>query len=224
MAITATASTAASTITARRPSWGDMKKYYPATNVPKEVLYDQMLAGRFKKLYLNPDYENTCAVRMSYALNRSGLKLGKAPSQDGSVQANDGYLYWIRVSDLSPYLVKQFKGADEELNLPSISLSLIDDDKALKIKAEERVKLAQRWLDTKLSGRNGIVVFTVGGWQGATGHFTLWDGTAKTLAFAAPHDNPDDFLYYFWLTERRKLPKGRRVLIQLQSVKFWELK
>jgi hypothetical protein len=201
-----------------------MKKHYPAADIETKVLYDQMLKGRFKRLYLNPAYENTCAVRMSYALNRSGLPLGKAPSKDGDVDASDGYLYWIRVSDLSPYLQKQFKGADEELVLPAIPATLINDNAALSVRFKARVKLAEDWLASKLAGRRGIVVFNVGGWFGATGHFTLWDGTEKTLAYAAPHDNPNNALYYFWLTERRDLKDGTQVLIQLLSVKFWELK
>lgn len=201
-----------------------MKKYYPAANIETEVLYDEMLKGRFTHLYMTAAYENTCAVRMSYALNRSGLKLGNAPSNGGEIAANDGFLYWIRVSELSPYLEKQFKGADEELTLPVIPATLIDDDAELAVRFKARVKLAEDWLAARLAGRRGIVVFKVGGWVGATGHFTLWDGTDRTLAYAAPHDDPTNKLYYFWLTERRQLANGSRVLIQLVSVKFWELK
>jgi hypothetical protein len=57
-----------------------MEKHYPASGVKTPVLYDQMIGGRFKDLYQHSAYKNTCAVRMSYALNRSGLKLGSANS------------------------------------------------------------------------------------------------------------------------------------------------
>lgn len=225
MAITATAGSASATITARRPSWADMKKHYPASNISAAVLYDQMIGGKFKRLYLEPSYKNTCAVRMSYALNRSGLKLGEAPSTDGSPQGPDGFKYWIRVADLSPFLARHFKGADEELTLPVIPKSLIGDNDALRVKFTERVKLAQAWLDTKLAGRNGIVVFKVDGWgTNATGHFTLWDGTAKTLAYANGNDDPNSGgNYYFWLAQFADTENGT-ALIQLLSVKFWELK
>lgn len=201
-----------------------MQKHYPAGHVKTEVLYNQMLGGRFKNAHLNPAYENTCAVRMSYALNRSGLKLGAAPSSGGDITAPDGYRYWIRVSDLKPYLVKQFRGADEELKLPAIPAALIGNPSAMSAQFKSRVAQAKAWLDDKLAGRNGIVVFDVTGWGNATGHFTLWNGVEMTLAYAAPHDNPNNNEYYFWLTELREKQDGSEYLVQVVSVKFWELK
>jgi hypothetical protein len=224
VSLTASAGNVSTTITARRPSWADMERHYPASDISTVALYDQKLGGPFKNLHLDPAYENTCAVRMSYALNRSGLKLGAAPSKGGAVLAPDGFRYWIRVSDLKPYLIKQFKGADEELKLPAIPSSLIADSAAMTVQFKKRVAQAQAWLDTKLANRKGIVVFDVTGWGNATGHFTLWNGASKTLAYAAPHDNPQDNFYYFWLTELREKKDGSKYLIQVVSVKFWELK
>lgn len=224
MAIIARAANASATITARRPSWADMARHYPASDISTPRLYDEMIGGSFAGLYRNPAYENTCSVRMSYALNRSGLTLGAAPSQGGHLVGADGYRYWIRVSDLKLHLSKQFKGADEELALPVISPGLIDDVDALSAKFKERVALAKAWLERALSNRRGIVVFNVTGWSNASGHFTLWDGTSRTLAYAAPHDDPDNNEYYFWLTSLNELENGTRRLVQLVSVKFWELK
>jgi hypothetical protein len=201
-----------------------MEKHYPASGVKTPVLYDQMIGGRFKDLYQHNAYKNTCAVRMSYALNRSGLKLGTAPSKGGNIVGGDGYLYWIRVSDLKPYLIKRFKGADEELKLPAIPAALIGDSGAMSTQFKERVKLAKAWLDAKLADRKGIVVFDVSGWGDASGHFTLWNGAAKTLAYAEPHDNPENNMYYFWLTSLEELDDGTKFLVQVVSVKFWELK
>jgi len=222
LAITATAPGVTAAITARRPSWADMSKHYPDKNVTTEVLYDTMLGGKFKQLYKHPAYGNTCAVRMSYALNRSGLKMGTAPSNDGDVTAPDGYKYWIRVSDLKPHLIKQFKGADEELTIPLIPAALIKDVPAMQQKYIERRRLVQAWLDAKLAGRHGIVVFNVTGWGDATGHFTLWDG--KSLAYATGHDSPADNTYYFWLTQLGTDKNGKQFLVQASSIKFWELK
>lgn len=161
---------------------------------------------------------------MSYGLNRSGLKMGEAPSKGGTVKGGDGYLYWIRVTDLKAHLSQQFKGADEELTLPIISASLLNDSAAMNAKFKERVRIAQAWLDTKLAGRNGIVVFNVSGWGDASGHFTLWDGNAKKLAYATSHDNPDNNMYYFWLTQFSEDTLGNKRIVQVNSVKFWELK
>ncbi|MEW6761429.1 MAG: T6SS effector amidase Tae4 family protein [Pseudomonadota bacterium] len=224
MAITATAPGVSASITARRPSWADMRKHYPDKNIRTEVLYDTMIGGRFKGAYKLAAYENTCAVRMSYALNRSGLKMGEAPSTDGSPKGADGYRYWIRVSDLKPHLIKQFKGADEELTLPTIPASMIGNVPAMREKYSKRRDLAQAWLDTKLAGRNGIVVFDVTGWGNASGHFTLWDGKAKSLAYANGHDSPADNTYYFWLTKLEEDKDGNQWLVQVSSIKFWELK
>lgn len=224
MPITARSGGTSARMEARRPSWADMETHYPTSMVKAPFLYDQMIGGGFKGLYKNAAYRNTCAVRMSYALNRSGLKLGTPPSPGGSITGGDGYIYWIRVSDLKPYLVQRFKGADEELQLPLIPASLINDLDTLTARFKERHKLANTWLDSKLAGRNGIVVFDVSGWSDASGHFTLWNGTSRKLAYAEAHDNPENNRYYFWLTDLAERPDGRNFLIQVASVKFWELK
>lgn len=201
-----------------------MSKHYPDSRITTQVLYDSMIGGKFKGLYRHPAYQNTCAVRMSYGFNRSGLKMGEATSKGGTVKGGDGYLYWIRVTDLKAHLSEQFRGADEELTLPPIPASLLNDSAAMSAKFKERVRIAQAWLDTKLAGRSGIVVFNVTGWGDASGHFTLWDGNAKNLAYATSHDNPENNLYYFWLTQFSEDANGNKRIVQVTSVKFWELK
>jgi hypothetical protein len=201
-----------------------MEKHYPGVGIKTPVLYDQMIGGRFNGLYKSAAYQNTCAVRMSYGLNRSGLKLGPPPSAGGSIQGEDGFVYWIRVSDLKPYLVKQFKGADEELRLPVIPTTLLGDMGAMGGLYKERVRPAKAWLDSRLGSRKGIVVFEVSGWGDASGHFTLWNGSTKKLAYAEGHDDPESNLYYFWLTSQKERADGTKILIQVVDVKFWELK
>lgn len=212
----------ATTATVQRPSWADMAEHYPASDVATATLYDHMIGGSFEGLYGDPAYANTCSVRMSYALNRSGLRLGAAPSPGGHLLGGDGYRYWIRVADLKAYLSRQFEGADEELTLPLIPSALIDDATALAARFDERVALAKAWLEAKLLNRKGIVAFDVVGWRSASGHFTLWDGTSETLAYAAPHDDPGNHDYYFWLTALGERDDGQ-TLIQVAAVRFWEL-
>jgi hypothetical protein len=221
--ITATAGTASASISPKRPSWADMKKHYPDASVTTPALYDTKVGGPFVKLYEQPGYQNTCAVRMSYGLNRSGLKLARAPSAGGSVQGGDGYWYWIRVSDLKRELSRRFRGADEELSLTMIPTSALNDNEAMSKLFKTRVKEAQAFIDTKLSGRSGIVAFEVSGWGDASGHFTLWDGSTKKLAYADGHDQSDNNSYYFWLTNLTQAGEQSR-LIQVVKVKFWELK
>lgn len=221
MPITATSGSATAAVVPHRPSWADMKKYYPDRGVQTPVLYDSQIGGKFVKLYAQQGYENTCAVRMSYALNRSGLKLPQAPGAGASIKGGDGYWYWIRVSDLKAELARRFKGADQELGLSVIPKTLLQDDTAMSKLFKQRVKEGQEFIDTKLAGKNGIVVFEVSGWGDASGHFTLWDGSARTLAYADGHDDPANNNFYFWLTQ---VDAARTRLVQVVRVKFWELK
>lgn len=224
LAITASAGNSTATIQARRPSWADMKKHYPDKSIKTAELYDVRLGGRFKHAYDIPAYKNTCAVRMSYGLNRSGLKLNKAPSNGGNLVGDDGYNYWIRVDDLTPELMARFKGCDEELRLKVAPNSMVENAEAVDKHYQERWEAARNFLDTKLAGRNGIVVFEVRGYANATGHFTLWDGVAKELAYAPGNDDPNTDTYYFWLTTVVKPLKGPLVLLQVSRIRFWELK
>ncbi|MBC7683802.1 MAG: hypothetical protein H7176_01070 [Bdellovibrionales bacterium] len=159
---------------------------------------------------------------MSYALARSGMKLSVAPSKDGSPKGGDGHMYWIRVNHLIAELKRRFKGADAELSLPPLPNKLLDDATLRKLTAERR-KLAQQLLDTKLAGKNGIVAFKVSGWGDAFGHFTLWDGATKKLAYATHYDDPASDNYYFWMSDYVNL-FGAILLTQTMKVFFWELK
>lgn len=220
MAITATSGGASAAITPNRPSWADMKKHYPDKSVATATLYDTKIGGKFVKLYDHPAYANTCAVRMSYALNRSGLKLGKVPTKGGSIDAPDKYLYWIRVSDLKKELESRFKGADEELALPLVTSAMIAEKPKAEAAFKDRVAKARAFLADKIGKRHGIVVFEVSGWGDASGHFTLWDGATQQLAYATDHDDDSNNKYYFWLT----ILTDDKKIIQTTKVKFWELK
>lgn len=151
MPIVATAGTATAAIAPRRPSWADMKAHYPSASVKTATLYDSMIGGKFVNLYKIKVYENSCAVRMSYALARSGMKLGLAPSENGSTKGGDGYTYWIRVNDLIAELKRRFKGADVELSLPPLPKKVLDDATLKKLIGERR-KMGQQLLDAKLNG------------------------------------------------------------------------
>ncbi|MYN29882.1 type VI secretion system amidase effector protein Tae4 [Duganella levis] len=196
-----------------------MQKNYPAGSVTTQTLYDSQIGGKFVRLYAQPGYENSCAVRMSYGLNRSGLTLAKGGG--ASIQGGDGYWYWLRVADLKAELARRFKGVDEELGLTVIPKTLLKDDAALALQIKERVRQGQEFIDTRLAGKNGIVAFEVSGWGDASGHFTLWDGSARTLAYADGHNDSGNTDFYFWLTQ---VDPERTRLIQTVRVKFWELK
>lgn len=219
----ATAGGITAQITPNRPSWADMYRYYPAENIPSSSFYP-MVSARYAQLAKeNPgDWENTCAARMSYALNRSGIKLKKALSTGGTIVGSDGYNYWIRVNDLKQFLRNSFKKPDIEFS-PKKTQQLFGKD------ADERINGVKNNVLNKISGMKGIIVFDVTGWSNASGHFTLWDG--KNLVYVGPgtHNDPNSSEYYFWfMREDISFSNSTgfltKVKAQTTHISFWELK
>ncbi|HCL5348818.1 TPA: hypothetical protein N3A45_003977 [Salmonella enterica subsp. salamae serovar [1],40:z35:e,n,x,z15] len=54
---------------------------------------------------------------MSYALNKSGVRLGSPPG-NGRVTGDDGVVYWLRVKELRRKLFKLFDDPDFHLLYP----------------------------------------------------------------------------------------------------------
>ena len=91
-------------------------------------------------------FTNACALRMSYALNYSGMSIPRGNWKTVSGADNKWYIY--RVKDLLTY----------------INHSLGKPDKVIKNPKPQ-----------DFSGLQGILIFNVS-WSDATGHATLWDG------------------------------------------------
>lgn len=197
-----------------RPSWKDMRANYLGEEVLSRDFYPMIsdeLAETASKF--PDDWANTCATRMSYALNRSGIRLGKAYSPGGTVVGADRLNYWIRVRDLKRFLSERFKGADvDHTPIPIMTLT----QASMNVRSQD----AYDNMINKIKGKRGIIVFDVTGWKDASGHFTLWDG--QNLVYVGPgdHNNPRSLEYYFWFY--RPSPSGN----PKQTVKtiFWELK
>lgn len=94
-------------------------------------------------------FQNACAIRMSYALNYSGVPIQPDSRWDTSSGA-DKKRYIFKVS----HLIKFLKS------------TLGNPDITVKSKADM----------SALQGEKGLVVFNVS-WSDATGHATLWDGS-----------------------------------------------
>ena len=92
-------------------------------------------------------FQNACAIRISYVLNKTGIRIPHQPGK--TVSGNDGHWYFYKVNDLVIYLKTIFDDPDEVIHIPTL----------------EKVALYK-----------GIIVFEVDGWDDATGHATLWDG------------------------------------------------
>jgi len=92
-------------------------------------------------------FENACAIRISYVLNKTGFKVPKLPDRTVSGKNGDWYIYRVQV--LIDYLHKVFGKPDITYVAPT---------------------------PEKLSTDKGILVFEVDGWYNATGHATIWNG------------------------------------------------
>lgn len=180
----------------KRPSWDDMKKFYPDTSTLTSELYNAIGGGLPENYKADPvNWENSCCIRMSRGLNYSGFTLPKAPSNGGTIYGKDKKKYWIRVKDLLGYLKTKFGKPEIEAKGGHTAVS-------------------------QFKGRKGIIVFEVSGWGNATGHFTLWDGQHLVYPGDPLHDDPSSEYYYFHM----KYTTINKKTVQTTKVYLWELK
>jgi hypothetical protein len=106
-----------------------------------------IIGGMVKVNIDSGDFQNACALRLSYALNKVGIKIS---SKDGKVSSGaDGKKYLYRINDVEK-LVKNNLYSTETLSGTTSS----DFDK-----------------------KQGIIVFRSCGWGNAAGHIDLYNGT-----------------------------------------------
>ncbi len=128
---------------ATRPGYSSLIKHYP-TGTVAEVL--ELIGGKVKA----NNFRNTCAIRISRALNYSGHAI---PALKGeTVSGADGHQYIFRVTTMKRYLTKTFGN-------PDFSGEPVDAPRALTL-------------------AKGIIAVDVSGWSDATGHVTLWSGVS----------------------------------------------
>lgn len=205
---------ASASIKPNRPSWADMIRNYPGENIPSKDFYPMISQALVSEVNKNPkDWQNTCATRMSYALNRSGIKLPRTPPI-ATIQGDDKFTYWIRVKELQKYLKDRFKGGDvEHKPIPIINFTAAS--------MQARAQDAHDNMINKITGKHGIVVFDVTGWNNASGHFTLWDGKSLVYVGDGYHNDPTSPEYYFWFYRQ---PLAGETPKQTIRTTFWELK
>lgn len=223
--VTATAGGSTASLKINRPSWKSMIDNYPNESTKSNDFYP-MVSEAWLKLATDEEtafsYANTCAGRMSYALNHSGFTLPKAPSVGGTMKGNDGLNYWLRVSDLIPYLKKKFGKGDVEF----VFSTLVDPDESKftqEIRDQRESEVYTNVLN-KIANKKGIIVFEVSGWGNASGHFTLWDGTNLVYVGDLRHNDNTLLNYYFWYAEWRENSNGIIKAIQTTKIIWWELK
>lgn len=142
------------------PLFGLLRPHFPGASVtPAEVA--ETIGGKVFLNYKNdPDYKNTCAIRLSRALNYAGEKHripGPTEAAKLGIAVNSGgdqrwYIY--KVNDLVKFLTSRY-GPPANIHRPA----------------------AGSWASA-ITGRRGIIHFRVIGWRRATGHIDLWDTDA----------------------------------------------
>lgn len=74
--------TAPATRTGLRPGYAALAVAYPMKSITRGQLYDELGIGELTAL---PQYENTCAIRLSHAVTKAGMAL-----RTGGLRINAG--------------------------------------------------------------------------------------------------------------------------------------
>jgi RHS repeat-associated protein len=120
---------------------------YPTSPVPGQTTIWNLIGGKVGQNGNSGAFQNSCAIRLSYALNQSGSKI---PFIKGiTVSGSNGDWYFFRVADLQNYL-------DSLLGMP-------------------QQFTPQNW-QSGIGDQTGILEFQ-NHWGDATGHFDLYNGS-----------------------------------------------
>lgn len=148
-----------------KPSFTMMWDAFPDhTNYPTLRDLHNFIGGSLTKNIDVPGFGpngNTCAVRMSRALNYGNFPVSAKLVKSlgiGTMIGADGMLYLFRVRELKTYLK---------------SALAVTPNKVTKD------------FSAAFGKKQGIIAFEVTGWSDASGHVTLWDGSA----FREAHDD-----------------------------------
>lgn len=162
-----------------RPSftvaWAASQRIYDPSNPTQKVA--QIVGGKVASNILpegqQGKWKNTCAVRMSYILNNSGLTIPYTPGK--TVSGADKNWYFFYVQDVIHFLKQSWGKPDLIAAYPPSN-------------------------GGELSKKKGIVMFEVTGWGDATGHATLWNGTQcyDHCYFNGPNTNYRTTSANFW--------------------------
>lgn len=96
-------------------------------------------------------FENACAIRMSYVLNKTGTKIPFIKGKTVSGGGGNWYIY--KVKDIIKFLHEKFGEPDITVNDP---------------------------MPSDFSDYQGILVVEVSEWVDASGHATIWTGLQCT--------------------------------------------
>ena len=186
--LTVSAGNVSSSIIIKRPRFDDLWNAYAEVGMMDyQGVYD-LVGGNVAALRRsNPDdYTNACALRMSRAFNYGSYQV---PSGTITPRTN---IYRVRGGDGLPYIMRV--------------TGVIDFIRHNWGQPDKTLTPAQ---SATLNGLKGLIVIEVQGWGDATGHVTLWDGSAT--GDGSDYQNPASSSY-------------RNPSVSPVRILYWELK
>ncbi len=139
-----------------KAAWAHFAEVYKAGNTDDQALklVADTIGGKVKVNIDSGEFLNACPIRVSYFLNRGGVAVpGPTAAKKldiAVVSGSDHSWYMFRVKDAMILLARKFGVADKTVKKPK---------------------------RRDFAGKKGIMAIVGHGWQDATGHITLWDGT-----------------------------------------------
>lgn len=131
-------------------SWSPLWMSYPDyLFYPNSAQVKKMIGGGVDVSW----FTNTCAIRLSRALNYSGFPLPRFPGMN-TKKGNDGKRYAYRIQEMKPWLNRALGKPD------------------FLIKKKAGVAFDKK----SLKSMKGIIGFDIK-FSDATGHLDMWDGT-----------------------------------------------
>lgn len=98
------------------PEYLDFKNNFPDKSITSKMLCTNIggeVLDLYNKIIANGKEMNTCAIRLSYALNHSGIEIPNVP---GTKLGKDGKYYFPRAIELNKWMLKTF-GSNSNVGL-----------------------------------------------------------------------------------------------------------
>ncbi|MDW6094867.1 type VI secretion system amidase effector protein Tae4 [Vibrio rhizosphaerae] len=155
--LTASAGNSVTTVDIKRPRFSDLWSAYSEVGFMSAPKVYELVGGRVLELYLSDSesYANACALRMSRGFNYGGFLVPSGTIIETypiyRVRGADNKIYILRVKDLVKYIEFNWGKPEYDMNPSDIS---------------------------SISGKKGLIITEVSGWNDAYGHATLWDGSS----------------------------------------------
>jgi hypothetical protein len=168
------------------PSWSAFEAAFPKRSDPNydtpQKLYTAIGGAVYTNGYTGPT-SNTCAARVSRALNYSGVTIPNIPGK--TYQGSDGKYYFLGAENLNRWMRKTFGCAN-----PNTAIGEYSNSNSVHYNASQIGTNGEN-LPTLLSGMQGIYTMVSNNASWATGHADLLNpGSTPTCDGGCHFDGP----------------------------------